>query len=190
MNRRHDSWLKSKPGRFVCLALGLGLLLALSAIVWRMFAEKDFYKQELEELGFDCETTTFKRVAATMERLQDERAFVDVIATSGIAQEELLECNDTEVNYNFWVAASDDLEILLGLAAEHYICRPPRANRPEEVAANLRFHRQGFKGNFLAIGQYVYGFQETYQRTAFAAFLDVEEINHEAYSLSALSCKN
>ena len=192
MSRWRDTWFKSRSGKFVYLAIGIGLLLLLvfSAIVWRVFSEKGLYKQELEELGFDCEITTFDQVAAAEERLQDEQAFIGIIAASSIAKDELLSCSHAEESYNFWVAVNDDIEILLGLAAEHYICQPVIAISNEEMATNLRFQRQRFRGNFLTIGQYVYGFQETYQQLVFASFLDSEGIDYGEPSLSALACDN
>ena len=190
MSRWRDTWFKGRSGKFVYLAISIGLLLVLLVIVWRVFSEKGLYKQELEELGFDCEITTFDRVAAAEERLQDERAFIGIIAASSIAKDELLSCSHAEESYNFWVAVNDDIEILLGLAAEHYICQPVIAISKEEMATNLRFQRQRFRGNFLTIGQYVYGFQETHQQLIFAIFLDSEGIDYEEPTLSALACDN
>ena len=189
MSRWRDSWFKNRFGKLACLAIGAVLLLLLLVIVWRVFSEKGLYKQELEALGFDCVTTTFER-AATEQWLQDEELFIDTIATSSIAQDELLSCSPAEESYNFWVATNDDVEVLLGLAAEHYICQSSSAISPEEVAANLRFQRQRFRENFLAIGQYVYGFKEIDQQMSLATLLDSEGIGYGGYALSALACKS
>ena len=189
MSHWYDSWFKSRFGKFVGLAIGAVLLLVLLVIVWRAFSEKGLYKQELEALGFDCATTTFERATAEEWR-QDEEAFIDTIATSSIARDELLSCSPAEESYNFWVAVNDDVEVLLGLAAGHYVCQPSSAFSPEEVAANLRFYRRSFRENFLTIGQYVYGFKEIDQQMSFAAFLDSEGIGYGEYSLSALTCNN
>ena len=189
MSRWRDSWFKNRFGKLACLAIGAVLLLVLLVIVWRVFSEKGLYKQELEALGFDCATTTFER-AATEQWLQDEELFIDTIATSSIAQDELLSCSPAEESYNFWVATNDDVEVLLGLAAEHYICQSSSAISPEEVAANLRFQRRRFRENFLTIGQYVYGFKEIDQQMSLAAFLASEGIGYGGYALSALACKS
>ena len=182
---------KSRTGKTVCLVLAGIAAIVLAGLIWRAFSDKGLYKQELEELGFACETTSFAREARVARILRDEQTFAEIIAASSIAENELLNCNRSEEGYSFRVAAGGDAKILLGLAAEYYVCLPARTSEinSDEVAANLNLTRRSLSGHFAAVGRYVYGFEEIGQRAAFTSFLEAEGIGYAEYGSAGFACR-
>ena len=173
------------------MAVLAAVLIVLGALAWKMFSDKGLYKQELEDLGFACEATSFAREAAASEFLHDEEDLVESIRASSIAGNELLNCHHPEDGYSFRVAAAGDATVLLGLAAEHYVCRPASGSdiSADEIAANLKLTRRVLSGHLSAIGRYVYGFEEAGQRAAFSSFLDSEGIGHADYGSAGFACE-
>ena len=177
----------------------LAIILISVLVALNLLAGGGLYKDELEDLGFECQAETLSQSLEDFTGDKDfDQEFAKRIKDSDIAQNEYLECeyDNDEKQMNIDVALKADMDSTFAIMNE-VMCQvlsdaDVDTEQIDEALSDLNeFSQDGIP--FVVVEPYVYsgsGDDSASSMEQFKDLLDEEDIEYTTYELKEFTCDN